>query len=166
MTDLQLSSARQQFIHLSQLIDKTRIANLVESQQQGKLTLDDKMYYEHLIDEFITLVKLPKTAHFAMQVLPEFKILVPALLDGMAYRALADKEPKSCLFACYMIDQSLLERDLSPLFEIILTYGTPDLWLELVKKVNHAPAELIVAKVYECDKAVQDFWENSILQDT
>lgn len=165
MTDLQLSSAQKQFIRLRQLIDKTRIANLVEAQQKGQLSAEDKLYYESLIDEFIALVKFPNTAHLAMQVLPEFKITVPVLLDSMAYRALADKEPKSCLFACYMIDQSLLQRDLSPLFSVILAYGTPDLWVELVKKVNNAPVEAIVAKVYACDKTVQDFWEDNILQD-
>ena len=98
-----------------------------------------------------------------MQVLPAFKITVPVLLDGMAYRALADKEPKSCLFACYMIDQSLLQRDLNPLFNVILELGTPELWVELVKKVNNAPADAIVAKVYASDKAVQDYWEEHIL---
>ena len=62
-----------------------------------------------------------------------------------------------------MIDQSLLQRDLTPLFHVVVEYGTPELWVELVKKVNGAPAEAIVEKVYQCDKAVQDYWEQHIL---
>nr|WP_315043421.1 hypothetical protein [uncultured Moraxella sp.] len=160
---LTLSPAQQQFLKLNDLIDPVRIAKLVEDQQKKQLSSDDKAYYENLINEFIALVKLPNTAHLAMQVLPAFKITVPVLLDGMAYRALADKEPKSCLFACYMIDQSLLQRDLNPLFNVILELGTPELWVELVKKVNNAPADAIVAKVYASGKAVQDYWEEHIL---
>lgn len=163
MTTLSFSDAQRQFIKLQQMIDPIRIEQLVESQQKGQLAVADKQYYEQLINEFVNLVKLPNTAHFAMQVLPAFKITVPVLLDGMAYRALSDKSPKCCLFACYMINQSLLQRDLSPLFAVILDYGTPDLWVELVKKVNHAPVEQIIAKVYACDKSVQDYWEAQIL---
>lgn len=163
MTNLHFSDAQTQFLKLQQMIDTSRIDKLVESQQKGQLSADDKAYYEGLIDAFVALVKLPNTAHLAMQLLPYFKITVPVLLDGMAYRALADKEPKSCIFACYMIDQSLLQRDLSPLFDVVLEYGTPDLWVELVKKVNNTPTEKIIAKVYASDKNVQDYWESQIL---
>lgn len=43
---------------------------------------------EALITQFVALVKLPDSAHLAMQLLPAFKMTVPALLDGMAYLAL------------------------------------------------------------------------------
>ena len=160
---LSFSPTQSQFLTLQQAIDKARIAQLVSDHQQGKLSPEDKAYYEDLITQFITLVKLPDSAHLAMQLLPEYKMTVPALLDGMAYRAVVDKNPKACLFAAYMIDQSLLQRDLTPLFNIIIELGTPELWVELVKKVNNAPAEPIVEKVYQCDKAVQDYWEQHIL---
>ncbi|MFW2176794.1 MULTISPECIES: hypothetical protein [unclassified Moraxella] len=160
---LQFSEAQQHFLQLQQTIDRERITQLVESHQQGKLRAEDKSYYEDLISQFVALVKLPNTAHLAMQLLPEFKMTVPVLLDGMAYRALQDQDAKACVFACYMIDQSLLERDLTPLFNVVIEQGTPELWVELVKKVNHAPAERIVEKVYQCDKSVQDFWESQIL---
>ena len=34
---------------------------------------------------------------------------------------------------------------------------------QLVKKVNNAPADRIVEKVYQCDKSVQAYWEQQIL---
>lgn len=160
---LSFSPTQSQFLHLQQAIDKDRIAKLVSDHQQGNLSVADKAYYEDLISQFIELVKLPESAHLAMQLLPEFKMTVPALLDGMAYRAILDKHPKACLFAAYMIDQSLLQRDLTPLFNIIIELGTPELWVELVNKVNNAPADQIVKKVYQCDKNVQQYWEEHIL---
>ena len=160
---LSFSPTQSQFLSLQQAIDPTRIDKLVDDHQRGLLTDEDKQYYEALITQFVALVKLPDSAHLAMQLLPAFKMTVPALLDGMAYRAAADRNPKACLFAAYMIDQSLLQRDLTPLFHVVVEYGTPELWVELVKKVNGAPAEAIVEKVYQCDKAVQDYWEQHIL---
>ena len=140
---------------------------LIKDEQQYdeniKNDFEMKSYYENLITQFIELIKLPDSAHLAMQLLPEFKITVPALLDGMAYRAVADKNPKACVFAAYMIDQSLLQRDMTPLFNVIIEFGTPELWVELVKKVNNAPADRIVEKVYQCDKSVQTYWEQQIL---
>lgn len=162
---LQLSPAQSQFIQLQQAIDRERITKLVNDQQKGQLNQNDKDYYENLINQFIELVKLPDTAHLAMQLLPEFKITVPVLLDGMAYRAFADKNPKACLFSAFMLDQSLLQRDLTPLFDVVIELGTPDLWVELVKKVNNAPAERIVTKVYQSDKSVQTYWEQHILSE-
>lgn len=163
MADLAFTPAQTQFIKLQQTIDRERIARLVEAQQQGKLSDADRAYYGQLIDDFIALVQLPDSARFAMQLLPAFKITVPALLDGMAFCALRDKSPEACVFAAFMLDQSLLQRDLSPLFHVVLEYGTPPLWVELVKKVNHAPAEAIVQKVYASDAAVQAYWEQAIL---
>lgn len=160
---LSFSPTQSQFLTLQQAINKDRITQLVSDHQQGKLSPDDKSYYESLITHFIALIKLPDSAHLAMQLLPEFKITVPALLDGMAYRAVADKNPKACVFAAYMIDQSLLQRDMTPLFNVIIEFGTPELWVELVKKVNNAPADRIVEKVYQCDKSVQAYWEQQIL---
>lgn len=160
---LSFSPTQSQFLTLQQAIDKDRITQLVSDHQQGKLSPDDKSYYESLITQFIELIKLPDSAHLAMQLLPAFKITVPALLDGMAYRAVADKNPKACVFAAYMIDQSLLQRDMTPLFNVIIEFGTPELWVELVKKVNNAPADRIAQKVYQCDKSVQTYWEQQIL---
>ncbi len=157
------SPAYQQFLQLQQAIDQQRIAFLVTEQQKGQLSQEDKRYYEGLISQFVELVKLPNSSNYAMQLLPAFKITVPVLLDGMAFSALNDKNPKACLFSAYMIDQSLLQRDLTPLFQVIIEVGTPDLWVQLVKTVNNAPAEAIVAKVYQSDKAVQSYWEQQIL---
>ena len=160
---LSFSPTQSQFLTLQQAINKDRITQLVSDHQQGKLSPDDKSYYESLITQFVELIKLPDSAHLAMQLLPAFKITVPALLDGMAYRAVADKNPKACVFAAYMIDQSLLQRDMTPLFNVIIEFGTPELWVELVKKVNNPPADRIVEKVYQCDKSVQTYWEQQIL---
>lgn len=160
------SPAYQQFQQLKQAINQERIAFLVAEQQKGQLSLEDKHYYENLINQFVELVKLPDASNYAMQLLPEFKMTVPVLLDGMAFSALNDKNPKACVFACYMIDQSLLQRDLTPLFQIVIELGTPDLWVQLVKTVNNAPAEMIVTKVYQSDKTVQDYWEQHILTTT
>lgn len=158
-----LSPTQAQFMALSQAINRPRIAQLVEAQQRGQLSPEDKAYYESLIDGFVALVKLPDSAHLAMQLLPEFKITVPVLLDGMAYRALQDRNAKAAVFAAYMLDQSLLQRDLTPLFNLVLDEGTPELWVQLVKTVNDVPVEPIIAKVYASDKAVQDYWEQQIL---
>mgnify|MGYP000480495209 CR=1 FL=1 len=158
-----LSPTQLQFIQLQQAIDRPRIAKLVEDQQRGQLSPADKNYYEGLISQFVALVQLPNAAHLAMQVLPEFKLTVPVLLDGMAYRALQDHDAKACVFAAYMIDQSLLERDLTPLFNAVLNYGTPELWVQLIKTVNNVPVEPIIKKVYASDKSVQDYWESQIL---
>ena len=158
-----LSPTQRQFIQLQQAIDPTRINKLVEDQQRGQLSQADKHYYEDLISQFVTLVKLPNSSHLAMQVLPAFKITVPVLLDGMAYRALQDHDAKACVFAAFMIDQSLLERDLTPLFNAVLNHGTPDLWVQLVKTVNNVPVEPIIEKVYASDKSVQTYWESQIL---
>lgn len=160
---LALSPTQRQFFQLQQMIDRERITLLVEAQQRGQLSQIDKAYYEELITHFVELVKLPDSAHLAMQLLPEFKITVPVLLDGMAYRALQDRNPKAAVFAAYMLDQSLLERDLTPLFQTVIEYGTPDLWVQLVKTVNHVPVEPIIKKVYASDKAVQEYWETHIL---
>lgn len=162
---MSLSPTQQQFIRLQQAIDRTRIAQLVEDQQRGQLSNDDKAYYEDLISQFVALVQLPDAAHLAMQLLPEFKLTVPVLLDGMAYRALQDKNAKAGVFAAYMIDQSLLQRDLTPLFNLVINHGTPQLWVQLVKTVNNVPVEPIIEKVYASDKAVQDYWESQILAD-
>ncbi len=83
--------------------------------------------------------------------------------SSKASSSIADKNPKACVFAAYMIDQSLLQRDMTPLFNVIIEFGTPELWVELVKKVNNAPADRIVEKVYQCDKSVQTYWEQQIL---
>lgn len=163
---LSFSPTQTKFLDLQQAINRDRIAKLVDDQQRGELSHEDKQYYESLITKFIELVKLPESAHLAMQLLPEFKITVPVLLDGMAYRALKDRDPKAAVFAAYMIDQSLLQRDLTPLFNTVLEYGTPELWVQLVKTVNNVPVEPIVAKVYASDKAVQDYWESHILDET
>lgn len=160
---LSFSPTQACFLELQQSIDRERIAQLVADQQQGRLSPADKTYYESLISQFVNLVKLPDSAHLAMQLLPEFKITVPVLLDGMAFRALQDKNAKAGVFAAYMIDQSLLERDMTPLFNMVLQEGTPELWVQLVKTVNNVPVEPIVAKVYASDKAVQDYWEQQIL---
>lgn len=162
---LNLTATQQQFIALQQAIDRERIINLVEAHQRGQLSASDKVYYEGLISDFMALIKLPNSAHLAMQVLPEFKMTVPALLDGMAYRALQDHDAKACIFAAFMIDQSLLVRDLTPLFNAVLNYGTPELWVQLIKTVNNVPVEPIIAKVYASDKAVQVYWESQILSD-
>ena len=163
MTTINLSATQQQFVKLQQAIDRDRIAKLVDDQQKGQLSSADKQYYEQLINYFVELVKLDDSAHLAMQLLPEFKITVPVLLDGMAYRALQDHNPKAAIFAAYMIDQSLLQRDLTPLFNLVIAEGTPDLWVQLVKSVNDVPVEPIIAKVYASDKSVQDYWEAEIL---
>lgn len=160
---LSLSATQAQFIKLQQALDRERIATLVNDQQRGQLTPADKAYYEDLISQFVALVQLPNAAHLAMQLLPEFKITVPVLLDGMAYCALQDHNAKAAVFAAYMLDQSLLSRDLSPLFNLVINEGTPELWVQLVKTVNHVPVEPIIAKVYASDKSVQAYWEAQIL---
>ena len=62
-----------------------------------------------------------------------------------------------------MIDQSLLQRDMTPLFNVIIEFGTPELWVELVKKVNNAPADRIVEEVYRCVESVPSYCEQLIL---
>lgn len=163
---LSLSATQTQFIQLQHAIDRERIANLVADHQRGQLSAADKAYYEDLIRQFVALVQLPDSAHLAMQILLEFKLTVPVLLDGMAYRALQDRNAKACLFAAYMLDQSLLTRDLTPLFNMVITEGTPELWVQLVKTVNEVPVEPIIAKVYASDKPVQAYWESQILTDS
>ena len=74
---LSFSPTQSQFLTLQQAINKDRITQLVSDHQQGKLSSDDKSYYENLITQFIELIKLPDSAHLAMQLLPAFKITVP-----------------------------------------------------------------------------------------
>lgn len=158
-------SASRLYNNLKNNINPTLIQALTLAHQQGKLTNSDKIYYESLITQFVQLANLPQTADLLMHLLPEYKITVPALLDAMAFRALKDKNAKACVFACFMLDQSLLERNLSPLYKVILDYGTPELWVQLIQNVNHVPVEDFIKKVYQSDKNVQEYWEKHILHE-
>ena len=56
---LSFSPTQSQFLTLQQAINKDRITQLVSDQQQGKLSPDDKSYYENLYnDNYLRLTKL------------------------------------------------------------------------------------------------------------